>query len=79
MLDSDLGKRQGRPRGQILPLLTQGGEMSFGLRDEDWVEPDPEPIIKCRDCEFWERCPSGCEWGWCTDHRCEFTREDDEC
>lgn len=40
--------------------------MSFGLRDEDWVEPDPEPIIKCRDCEFWERCPSGCEWGWCT-------------
>lgn len=35
--------------------------MSFGLRDEDWVEPDPEPIIKCRDCEFWERCPSGCE------------------
>lgn len=53
--------------------------MSFGLRDEDWVEPDLEPIIKCRDCEFWERCPSGCEWGWCTDHRREFTREDDEC
>ena len=45
--------------------------MSFGLRDEDWVEPDPEPIIKCRDC--------GCEWGWCSESKNDFTREDDEC
>lgn len=53
--------------------------MSFGLRDKDWVEPEEKPTTKCRDCEYWERCPCGCEWGWCTDCRCEFTREDDEC
>lgn len=53
--------------------------MSFGLRDEDWVDPDdPEPI-KCRDCDCWAECPCGCGWGWCTDNRCEFTKEDDGC
>lgn len=52
--------------------------MSFGLRDEDWVEPeDPEPI-KCRDCDEWGRCPGDCGYGWCRLNG-EFTREDDGC
>ncbi len=53
--------------------------MSFGLRDEDWVEPDETESIKCRDCEYWAECPCGCGYGWCTDSRCEFTKEDDGC
>ena len=52
--------------------------MSFGLRDEDWVDPDPEPIVKCRDCEEFVACECGCGWGWCRSN-CEFREEIDEC
>ena len=52
--------------------------MSFGLNDEDWVEPEPTVTVKCRYCEYWAECPSGCGWGWCTDNG-EFTKSDEEC
>lgn len=39
--------------------------MSFGIRDEDWVNPDPEPVIICANCEHYEPCPCECGWGWC--------------
>lgn len=51
--------------------------MSFGLRDEDWVDPDPEEI-KCRDCTRWAECPCGCGWGWCKAMD-DFTKGDWEC
>lgn len=53
--------------------------MSFGLRDEDWVDPDDPIPIKCRDCEYWQPCPCGCGYGWCADRACDFTEEDDGC
>ena len=52
--------------------------MSFGLRDEDWVDPDPPRIVKCRDCEEWVVCPCGCGIGWCNADG-EFTDEEHEC
>lgn len=52
--------------------------MSFGLRDEDWVDPDEEKPVPCRRCEHWEPCPCGCGKGWCS-YCEEFTDEDDEC
>lgn len=53
--------------------------MSFGLKDEDWVDPEEHRPILCRDCEYWEQCPCGCNWGWCTDFFQDFTRGDDGC
>lgn len=52
--------------------------MSFGLRDEDWVEPDEQPVSQCRDCDDWIGCACGCGWGWCRVNG-DFTREDDGC
>ena len=52
--------------------------VSFGLRDEDWVDPDPSRIVKCRDCEEWVVCPCGCGMGWCNADG-EFTDEEHEC
>lgn len=52
--------------------------MSFGYRDEDWVDPDPAKVVRCNDCEYWLECPCGCGNGWCTDFS-EFTSRDDEC
>ncbi len=52
--------------------------MSFGIRDIDWVDPDPEPVVKCRDCEYYDPCPCGCAHGWCTYHE-QFTEENEEC
>ena len=34
--------------------------MSFGLRDQDWVDPPEEPPVICRDCRNWTECPCGC-------------------
>lgn len=51
--------------------------MSFGLRDEDWVDPDDE-TVECMKCEFWEPCPCDCGYGWCSE-KDEFTERDDEC
>lgn len=42
--------------------------MSFGYRDEDWVDPEPTVFVKCEDCDYWEPCPCGsvkCDYGWC--------------
>lgn len=63
---------------RLKAALAKGGEMSFGVRDEDWVEPDPEPIIKCRECPEWSECPCGCGYGICGQSG-DYTREDDEC
>lgn len=57
--------------------------MSFGYRDEDWVDPAPTKtvIVKCEDCDFWIPCPCGratCGYGWCEDSG-DFTERDDEC
>lgn len=52
--------------------------MSFGLRDEDWIEPDPVQAVKCRECDDWDECPCGCGYGWCFANK-EFTHEDEEC
>lgn len=43
--------------------------MSFGLRDEDWVDPPEEPVYEgaCRDCARFTECPCGCGWGFCAD------------
>ena len=50
--------------------------MSFGYRDEDWVNPDD--CIYCEDCPEWHPCPDGCDWGWCQEN-CEFTRSTTYC
>lgn len=54
--------------------------MSFGLRDKDWVDPDPKPEKRCNEetCIYFTLCPSGCGWGVC---ECtgEFVRENDLC
>lgn len=52
--------------------------MSFGLNDKDWVDPDEQPPIKCRDCDSWRECPEGCGWGWCTEND-DFTKGGDGC
>lgn len=54
--------------------------MGFGLRDEDWVEPDDEPeaAVKCGGCSDWEECPCWCGHGWCRAFG-TFTREDEDC
>lgn len=39
--------------------------MSFGLRDEDWIDPDEGEIVECRNCENWNECPENDKWGWC--------------
>lgn len=42
--------------------------MSFGLRDQDWVDP-PEPETfkaHCRDCTNCRMCPCG-DHGFCTE------------
>lgn len=52
--------------------------MSFGYRDEDWVDP-PDPVfVKCEACEWWRECDCGCGWGYCTD-RGQSTKADDGC
>lgn len=54
--------------------------MSFGLRDEDWVDPDPEVFVRCRDCERYTPCPCGCEWGICdADGEATYMRRYDGC
>lgn len=52
--------------------------MSFGLHDEDWVDPDPVEPIKCIDCNKWYECPYCGEEGWCLEFM-EFTKWDDGC
>ena len=52
--------------------------MSFGLRDEDWVDPPEQEPIKCHDCDEWFECDCGCFYGWCKSGKC-FTHGDDEC
>lgn len=52
--------------------------MSFGITDRYWVDPDPEPDIECQDCDNWERCPCGCEYGWCSANN-HFCEEDYSC
>ena len=52
--------------------------MSFGLRDQDWVDPPEEPPIICRDCGRWTECPCVCGYGWCSSFK-EFTHETDDC
>lgn len=50
--------------------------MSFGYRDEDWIEP--EEHISCYECDNWWECPDGCGWGWCIEHN-EFMRSGEYC
>lgn len=52
--------------------------MSFGLNDEDWVNPDESEPIQCKDCDSWTECPCGCGMGWCGDDCC-FTDGDSDC
>lgn len=40
--------------------------MSFGYRDDDWVNPDPEPELPCELCVSYNPCPCGCGQGFCT-------------
>ena len=51
--------------------------MSFGLEDEDWVDPDDEET-RCDECGFWHPCPCGCGFGWC-DRDATFADADDGC
>ena len=39
--------------------------MSFGITDNQWVEPDEFPPVTCGECYNWERCPCGCDYGLC--------------
>lgn len=43
--------------------------MSFGLRDQDWIDPPEEPIFRahCSDCTHFDACPCGCGYGWCSE------------
>lgn len=52
--------------------------MSFGLRDQDWVDPPEEQPVICRDCRNWTECPCGCGYGWCREYK-EHTHETDDC
>lgn len=52
--------------------------MSFGLRDEDWVDPEPEVWVRCSDCPEWVKCPRCGECGWCLADG-EFTSFDHGC
>lgn len=52
--------------------------MSFGLNDEDWVDPADEEPIKCRDCRDWDPCPRCGECGFCST-RDDWTNADDGC
>ena len=59
----------------------KGRHMGFGLRDEDWVDPDGDPngpAVKCGECRDWEECPCGCGSGWCRAFG-TFTGEDEDC
>lgn len=43
--------------------------MSFGYRDEDWVDPDEDPtyfVSKCEDCNYCEVHPDNSSIGYCT-------------
>lgn len=56
--------------------------MSFGLRDEDWVDPDPEVFVRCGDCDSFVECPCGCGWGFCgrePNDEAVFMRREDGC
>lgn len=54
--------------------------MSFGVRDEDWVDP-PEPA-ECigYDCEAYRGCKTreGYEYGYC-ESSCVYIEKGDEC
>lgn len=52
--------------------------MSFGVRDEDWVDPEPEEERTCGECDMWIPCPCGCRWGWCSVAD-DYTDENDGC
>lgn len=41
--------------------------MSFGYRDEDWVDPPEIPDYEgtCSGCARFTACPCGCGWGFC--------------
>lgn len=51
--------------------------MSFGFRDEDWVDP-PSSFTSCTECDNWNPCPHCGEKGWCIEYN-EYTNEDDWC
>lgn len=40
--------------------------MSFGVRDQDWIDPPEPPTFRatCRDCNHCHECPCG-EHGFC--------------
>lgn len=63
-----------------LRLRRRERRMGFGLRDEDWVDPDDEPetAVRCGDCPDWEECPCGCGNGWCRTFG-TFTAEGEGC
>lgn len=60
--------------------------MSFGLYDHDWVDPDEDEIVYCRDCVYFEQPPdaNAGDYGFCRssiqeEHELYWMKPDDYC
>lgn len=52
--------------------------MSYGIRDEDWVDPPERIPLICKKCIEWNECPHCGEYGWCEAEEM-MARWDDQC